>query len=95
MLGSKFIVTIVNVAISYFHSQKKPTPKQIRWQDFLTKLDYIMEYKPRKTNFVADALSHKEHFAAILHCKFSLMAEYEKSYIKIKLRRSWWNMQSR
>ena len=35
LLGSKFIVKTDNMATSYFLKQKKLTPKQIRWQDFL------------------------------------------------------------
>ena len=46
-----------NVAMSYFQSQKKLSPKQARWQDFLVEYDYVLEYKPGKTNTVADALS--------------------------------------
>ncbi|GKB97084.1 putative nucleotidyltransferase, ribonuclease H, partial [Tanacetum coccineum] len=41
------------------------SPKQARWQDFLSEFDYQLEYKPGKANVVADALSHKEKFAAI------------------------------
>ena len=54
-----------NVATSYFQNQKKLSPKQARWQDFLAEFDYLMEYKPGKGNIVADALSRKAEFAAI------------------------------
>ncbi|KAJ8459553.1 hypothetical protein OPV22_032479 [Ensete ventricosum] len=37
----------------------KLSPKQARWQDFLAKFDMVIEYKPRKANVVADALSQK------------------------------------
>jgi len=46
-----------NVAMSYFQTQKKLSPKQARWQDFLAEFDMVMEYKPGKANLVADALS--------------------------------------
>ncbi|CAN4076900.1 unnamed protein product [Withania somnifera] len=59
LLGSKFIVMTDNVATSYFQSQKKLTPKQARWQDFLDEFDYKLEYKPGKANVVDDALSRK------------------------------------
>ena len=36
LLGSKFLVKTDNVATSYFQSQKKITPKQARWQDFIS-----------------------------------------------------------
>jgi len=44
-----------NVATTNFQTQKKLTPKQVRWQDFLAEFDYGMEYKPRRANLVADA----------------------------------------
>ena len=65
LLGSKFVVKIDNVATSYFQSQKKITPKQARWQDFLAEFDYNLEYKPGRGNVVADALSRKTDLAAI------------------------------
>ena len=43
LLGSKFVVTTDNVAISYFQSQKKITPKQYRWKDFIAEFDYVLE----------------------------------------------------
>ena len=65
LLGSKFVVKTDNVATSYFQSQKKITAKQARWQEFLAKFDYNLEYKPGRGNVVADALSRKTELAAI------------------------------
>ena len=65
LLGSKFIIKTDNVATSYFQTQKKLTPKQARWQNFLAKFDYVMEYKPRRANLVVDALSRKGELADI------------------------------
>lgn len=65
LLGSKFLVKTDNVATSYFQSQKKITPKQARCQDFLAEFDYVLEYKPRRGNVVADALSKKAELATI------------------------------
>ena len=65
LLGSKFVVLTDNVATSYFQTQKKLSPKQARWQDFLAEFDFKMEYKPGKANVVADALSRKAEFATI------------------------------
>lgn len=45
--------------MSYFQIQKKPTPKQIRWQEFLTEFDLSLEYKIENTNIITDALSKK------------------------------------
>ena len=50
LLGSKFMVKTDNDASSYFQSQKKITPNQARWQDFLEEFDYVLVYKPGKGN---------------------------------------------
>ncbi|KAI3412628.1 Hydrolase_4 domain-containing protein [Psidium guajava] len=65
LLGSKFVVRTDNVATSYFQTQKKLSPKQARWQDFLAEFDYVLEYKPGKANAVADALSRRAELASI------------------------------
>ncbi|KAL9265740.1 Retrovirus-related Pol polyprotein from transposon 17.6-like protein, partial [Drosera capensis] len=73
LLGSKFVVKTDNVATSYFLTQKKLTPKQARWQDFLAEFDFVMEYKPGKANLVADALSRKAELVAIGVPNFPLL----------------------
>ena len=65
LLGSHFVILTDNVATSYFQTQKKLSPKQDRWQDFLTEFDYRLEYKPKKANIVADALSRKAELATL------------------------------
>lgn len=65
LLGSRFVVKTDNVATSYFQTQKKLSPKQARWQDFLAEIDFRFEYKPGKANQVADALSRKAELAAL------------------------------
>ncbi|RVW20136.1 RNA-directed DNA polymerase-like [Vitis vinifera] len=52
-------------ATSYFQTQKKLSPKQARWQDFLAEFDYTLEYKPGSANHVADALSRKAELATM------------------------------
>jgi len=59
LLGSKFMIKTNNMATSYFQTQKKHTPKQAWWQDFLVEFNYTMEYKPSHADLVADALSCK------------------------------------
>jgi len=71
-LGSKFLIKTDNVATNNFQTQKKLSPKQAWWQDFLAEFDYHLEYKPRKANVVADALSRKAEFAAITQPQFIL-----------------------
>lgn len=53
------MVFIDNVTASYFNTQKKLTPKQARWQDFLAKFDFTLRYKLGHANAVANALSHQ------------------------------------
>ncbi|GJX43068.1 putative nucleotidyltransferase, ribonuclease H [Tanacetum coccineum] len=72
LLGSRFVIKTDNIATSYFQTQKKLSPKQARWQDFLAEFDYQLEYKPGKANVVADALSRKAEFAAITQAQFFL-----------------------
>ena len=38
LLGTPFIIKTDNVATSYFQTQKKLSPKQARWKDFLARL---------------------------------------------------------
>ena len=60
-----FVILTDNVATSYFQTQKKLSPKQARWQDFLAEFDYRLEYKPGKANIVVDTLSHKAELVTL------------------------------
>lgn len=60
LLGTKFTVFTDNVANTYFKTQKKLTPKQARWQEFLAEFDFEWVHKPGRQNDVSDALSRKE-----------------------------------
>ena len=60
LLGTKFVVVTDNVANTYFKTQKKLTPKQARWQEFLAEFDFSWVHRPGSQNNVADALSRKE-----------------------------------
>ncbi|KAJ4967504.1 hypothetical protein NE237_019353 [Protea cynaroides] len=46
-------------------SQKKHSPKQARWQDFLVEFDMVLEYQPGRINQLADGLSRKAEFASL------------------------------
>ena len=65
LLGSHFIMKTDNVATSYFQTQKKLSPKQARWQDFLAEFDYTLEYKPSTSNHVDNSLSRKAELASM------------------------------
>ncbi|KAE8662634.1 cytochrome P450 78A7-like [Hibiscus syriacus] len=73
LLGAHFTIKTDNVVTSYFQTQKKLSPKQARWQDFLAEFDYTLEYKPGKANVVADALSRKAKLAAISLAKGTVL----------------------
>ncbi|XP_042962490.1 uncharacterized protein LOC122296762 [Carya illinoinensis] len=73
LLGSHFVVRIDNIATSYFQSQKKLSPKQARWQDFLAEFDFVLEYKLGKANLIADALSRKGELSAITQAQGELL----------------------
>nr|XP_016507873.1 PREDICTED: uncharacterized protein LOC107825524 [Nicotiana tabacum] len=53
-------------------AQKKLTTKQARGQDFLVEFDYALEYKPGKSNVIANALSQKTKLAAITSVKWDI-----------------------
>lgn len=59
LLGSKFTIVTDNAANPYFKTQKKLSPKQARWQEFLAEFDYDWVHRPGRENAVADALSRK------------------------------------
>ncbi|KAJ4968247.1 hypothetical protein NE237_014948 [Protea cynaroides] len=65
LLGSKFVIKTDNVATNYFQSQKKLSPKQTCWQDFLAEFDMVLEYQLGRINQVVDGLSRKAELASL------------------------------
>ncbi|KAK4384545.1 hypothetical protein Sango_3049900 [Sesamum angolense] len=59
LLGTKLTAVTDNVANKYFKMQRKPSPKQARWQEFLGEFDFEWVHRPGKHNDVANALSRK------------------------------------
>ena len=93
LLGTKFVVVTDNVANTYFKTQKKLSPKQARWQEFLAEFDFSWLHRPGKENLVADALSRKEvkSFVAsltVVHSDFvdrvRAFSEGDKVYCELK-----------
>nr|GEY07583.1 uncharacterized protein [Tanacetum cinerariifolium] len=78
LLGSRFAIKMDNFSMSYFQTQKKLSPKQAHWQDFLAEFDYQLEYKLRKANVVANVLSHNAEFAAITQAQFFLQGRIKE-----------------
>ena len=65
MLGSIFTVVTDNMANTFFKTQKKLSPRQARWQEFLADFKFKWLHRPGRHNTVADALSRKEVIAYI------------------------------
>ncbi|PKI57042.1 hypothetical protein CRG98_022546 [Punica granatum] len=61
-----------------YTTQKKLSPKQARWQDFLAEFDFMMEYTPGKNNAVADALSRRVELAAISRLESPLLGRIKE-----------------
>ncbi|KAI4297518.1 hypothetical protein L6164_037405 [Bauhinia variegata] len=80
--GAYFVIKIDNVASSYFLSQKKFSPKQARWQDFLAKFNYVLEYKLGTTNMGADALSYKSKLDTMSQASGYLMASLKEGKLE-------------
>ena len=49
-----------NVANTFFKTQKKLSPRQARWQEFLADFKFEWLHRPGRHNTVAGALSRKE-----------------------------------
>ena len=64
-MGSIFTVTTDNVANIFFKTQKKLSPKQARWQEFLADFKFEWLHRLGRHNTVANALSRKEVIAYI------------------------------
>ncbi|XP_062075961.1 uncharacterized protein LOC133780099 [Humulus lupulus] len=88
LLGSFFVVMTDNIATSYFQTQKKLSPKQARWQDFLAEFHYSLEYRPGKVNVVADALSRKASLAALSRPLGTLVARIKEGLVHDPLAKS-------
>ncbi|KAA3473069.1 reverse transcriptase [Gossypium australe] len=61
-------------------TMKKLSPKQVRWQIFLTEFDFSMEYKLRSANTVADVFSQKIEFTVINQLDSSLLERIREGF---------------
>jgi hypothetical protein len=55
--GQKFKVITDYKSLTYWQTQPVVSRRQARWTELLAEYDFEMEYRPGKTNVVADALS--------------------------------------
>ncbi|KAH0712399.1 hypothetical protein KY289_008358 [Solanum tuberosum] len=88
---SKFLVNTDNVATSYFQSQKKITPKEARWQDFLVEFDYVLKYNLGRGNVVADTLSGRLNLLPSLQLIMTFKMQSRMAYNMIPRPRSLWS----
>ncbi|KAK4397820.1 Retrovirus-related Pol polyprotein from transposon.6 [Sesamum angolense] len=82
LLGTKFTIVTNNVANTYFKTQRKLSPKQARWQEFLGEFDFEWVHRSGKHNDVADAISRKlveEYVAALTVVKFDFLDQIQES----------------
>ncbi|KAL0302206.1 UNVERIFIED_CONTAM: hypothetical protein Sangu_3114400 [Sesamum angustifolium] len=82
LLGTKFTVVTDNVANTYFKTQRKRSPKQARWQEFLGEFDFEWVYRPGKHNNIADVVSQKlveEYVAALTVVEFDFLDQNRES----------------
>jgi hypothetical protein len=59
LLGKLFIVKKNHVAINYFATQPKLSPKQAWWKYFLVETDMTIKYQLGKLNTIEDTLCKK------------------------------------
>uniref|UniRef100_A0A3Q7GSZ9 Reverse transcriptase/retrotransposon-derived protein RNase H-like domain-containing protein n=1 Tax=Solanum lycopersicum TaxID=4081 RepID=A0A3Q7GSZ9_SOLLC len=59
--STRFVVRTDNVGNTFFKTQKKLSPKQARWQEFVEEYDFVWEHKPGKHNQIEDQ-EHEPRF---------------------------------
>jgi transposase InsO family protein len=62
--GEPFVVVTDHKPNTFFQSQPRLSPRQVRWMEFLSRFHFTWQYRPGRTN-VADPLSRDPSFAAI------------------------------
>jgi hypothetical protein len=63
--GRPFKIITDHQSLRYLSTQPHLSSRQVRWSEFLSQFNYQIEYKPGKSNVVADALSRREDLAKI------------------------------
>lgn len=62
--GGPFVVVTDHKPNTFFQSQPRLSPRQVRWMEFLSRFHFTWQYRPGHTN-VADPLSRDPSIAAI------------------------------
>ena len=71
--GQHFKVITDHASLEYIRSQKNLSHRQARWLDTLQAHDFEVQYRPGKTNVVADALSRPPLLATIMTADVKLL----------------------
>jgi len=64
--GHPFEVITDHASLEYLHTQAKLSRRQARWLETLQAHDFIIRYRPEKTNVIADALTRKREFNQVV-----------------------------
>jgi hypothetical protein len=84
--GRPFVVKTDHQPLKYILDQRLATIPQHHWVSKLLSFDFTVEYKPGRTNVVADALSRRDmpevEFQAISSLSFDLLEEFKLAAAK-------------
>jgi len=63
--GRHFIILIDQKSLKFLNEQHMLTEEQFKWVSKLLGYDFEIQFRPKKENQVADALSRREYFMAV------------------------------
>ena len=57
LMGRKFTVVTDHKSLEFFKKSSNPSPRRVRWLDYMSRFNYTVRHVPGKDNKVADCLS--------------------------------------